>query len=110
MVRAPSALFPILIAGLFSVACGSFQVEAGFKQPAELTATAVAQSAPTPTPKPQLGKLAFVRGGDVWVKELPDGEAMRLTRDGRNSEPRWSGSTNGDYILFARLQDDQAQL
>lgn len=91
----------LLVVVLAATGCGSVQIEAGFKQPAELTATAVAQvPQPTAPPKPQLGKLAFVRGGDIWVRELPDGEAKRLTRDGRNSEPRWSFS--GQWLAFRK--------
>ena len=88
--------------------CGSIQADAGFKQPAELTATAIAQMAPTPTAKPQLGRLAFVRGGDIWVKELPDGEERRLTRDGHNAEPLWSPS--GEWLAFRKGEppNDQA--
>ena len=62
-------------------------------------ATQVATLAvPTPTPTPSLGKLAYVQGGDIWVKALPDGEPQRLTTDGRNSAPRWSPS--GEWLLF----------
>ncbi|MHB0868303.1 MAG: TolB family protein [Chloroflexota bacterium] len=60
-------------------------------------------------PRVQLGKLAFVKGGDIWVKELPDGEARQLTRDGRNGEPRWSPS--GEWLTFAKdAGADGAQL
>lgn len=62
-------------------------------------ATQVATLAvPTSTPTPSLGKLAYVQGGDIWVKALPDGEPQRLTTDGRNSKPRWSPS--GDWLTF----------
>ena len=47
---------------------------------------------------PVLGTLAYIQGGDVWVKELPDGEPKRLTTDGRNRSPRWSPS--GDWLAF----------
>lgn len=36
---------------------------------------------------PALGKLAFVRDGDIWVRPLPGGESTRLTGDGRNTSP-----------------------
>ena len=55
---------------------------------------------PTPAPAPSLGKLAYVQGGDIWVKALPDGEPQRLTTDGRNSEPRWSPS--GEWLAFRK--------
>ena len=45
-----------------------------------------------------LGRLAYVHGGDVWVKRLPDGEPQRLTEDGRNTGPSWSPS--GDWLTF----------
>lgn len=66
-------LLVFVVVAMVATGCGAFQVEAGFKQPAELTATAEAQAVrPTPPPKPRLGKLAFVRGGYIWAKELPD--------------------------------------
>ncbi len=52
-----------------------------------------------PTPASgKLGMLAYIQGGDLWVQELPDGEAKRLTTDGRNRSPRWSPS--GDWLAF----------
>ena len=64
-------------------------------------ATQVATLAvPTSTPTPSLGKLAYVQGGDIWVKTLPDGEPQRLTTDGRNSTPRWSSS--GEWLAFRK--------
>ncbi len=90
----------LMLATTFLAGCGSLQVEAGFRQPAELTATAIARTAPTPIQKPQLGKLALVKGGDIWVKDLPGGEAKRLTQDGHSSEPRWSSS--GQWLAFRK--------
>ena len=87
------AIFLLLVGGLMG--CGTFQVGGGFKQPAELTATAKVLR-----PEPALGKLAYVQGGDIWVKELPGGEPVRLTHDGRNSEPCWSPS--GNWLLFRK--------
>jgi Tol biopolymer transport system component len=55
----------------------------------------------TPTPAPlDLGQLAYVQGGDIWVKALPDGKPLRLTTDGRNREPRWAPS--GDWLAFRK--------
>jgi Tol biopolymer transport system component len=54
---------------------------------------------PTPIPN-DLGKLAYIQGGDIWVKTLPDGEPQRLTQDGNNSEPRWSPS--GKWLAFRK--------
>ncbi len=45
-----------------------------------------------------LGRVAYVRGGDIWAQELPDGRARRLTTDGRNSAPSWSPS--GRWLSF----------
>ena len=36
------------------------------------------------------GFVAYLRGGDVWTKHLPDGRERQLTTDGRNSSPHWS--------------------
>jgi Tol biopolymer transport system component len=44
-----------------------------------------------------LGKLAYIRDGDLWVKVVPDGTPRRLTSDGKASYPRWSPS--GEYVL-----------
>ena len=55
----------------------------------------------TPTPAPlSLGQLAYVQGGDIWVKTLPSGTPLRLTTDGRNRDPRWSPS--GDWLAFRK--------
>jgi Tol biopolymer transport system component len=75
-------------------------------------ATQVATLAvPTSTPTPSLGKLAYVQGGDIWVKALPDDEPQRLTTDGLNSTPRWSPSSEwlafrkGDYQVWLMSAD-----
>ena len=47
-----------------------------------------------------LGKIAYIQGGDIWVKELPDGAPMRLTTDGVNGAPHWSPS--GEWLTFTR--------
>lgn len=108
-MRRRHALSLMALSPLLVVSCRSFQAEAGFERPAELTATATAQA--VPTPKPQLGWLSFIRGGDVWVKQLPDGAAKRLTNDGRNNEPRWSAS--GEWLAFRKsdqVKGDQVWL
>jgi len=51
-----------------------------------------------PTPVSSHGRLAYVRGGDVWVKDLPEGTARRLTTGGHNSHPRWSPT--GVWLSF----------
>ena len=53
---------------------------------------------PPPTSTHTLGKAAYIQNGDVWVKELPDGEPQQLTDDGRNAIPRWSPS--GEWLAF----------
>ena len=76
-----------------------------------LIAALTAQPGPataTPPP-PDLGRIAYVQGGDIWVKSLPAGQPARLTSDGRNSEPRWSPS--GRWLAFRKdrtviLQED----
>jgi len=44
--------------------------------------------------------VAYVQGGDIWIKALPDGKPQRLTTDGRNREPRWSPS--GEWLAFRK--------
>ncbi len=76
-------------------------------------ATQVATLA-TPTPTVNLGKVAYLQGGDIWVKVLPDGETQRLTTDGRSREPRWSPSgqwlafRKGDYQVWVMRADGTA--
>jgi Tol biopolymer transport system component len=67
-------------------------------------ATQVATGSSTPTP-PDLGALAYVQGGDVWVRSFPDGERRRLTTDGRNRAPRWSPT--GEWLAFRKGEHDQ---
>lgn len=58
---------------------------------------------PTPRQESALGLLAYVQGGDIWVKDLRtslDAEPVRLTTDGRNAEPRWSAS--GQWLAFRK--------
>ncbi len=104
---------------LFLAACGT--IEAGIEQTptpdhsvaatvvslqkenAQL-ATQVATLVPaTPTATHNLGKVAYIDGGDIYVKSLPDGQAQRLTTDGHNSRPEWSPS--GDWITFNKDTD-----
>ena len=54
----------------------------------------------TDAPKVQLGKLAFIRDGNLWAKDLPDGTAVQLTKDGGSREPRWSAS--GQWLSFSK--------
>lgn len=101
MISPHQPLWLILVVVSLTAACSSFPAEKGSAptaMPDRATATQPAQA--TPAPKLQLGKLAFVKGGDVWVKDLPDGEAVQLTKDGTTREPRWSAS--GRWISFSK--------
>ncbi len=65
------------------------------------TATALTPSPSVPvtiSPELDLGKLAYIQGGDIWVKSLPTGQPQRLTTDGHHHEPRWSSS--GQWLAF----------
>jgi Tol biopolymer transport system component len=92
--------FPILLLMLVAlvVGCGTLKLEGSFMQPAEATATAQAILTPTPTPAPRLGKVVFLRGGDIWVSDLDTGRETRLTEGGGNEYPRWS--TSGQWVAF----------
>lgn len=56
---------------------------------------------PTPLAESDLGQLAYVLGGDIWLKHLSGGEPQRLTEDGYNSEPLWSPT--GAWLAFRKL-------
>lgn len=49
-------------------------------------------------PAPLLGKVAYIAGGEVWMVDLDTDQLTRLTRDGRNSRPRWSA--DGQWIAY----------
>jgi DNA-binding CsgD family transcriptional regulator len=53
-----------------------------------------------------LGKLAYLQSGDIWVKSLPDGTPVRVTNDGVSSSPAWSPS--GGWLLFTKGSSTQA--
>jgi DNA-binding CsgD family transcriptional regulator len=53
-----------------------------------------------------LGKIAFVRDGNIWVQELPDGAPYQLTDKGASSMPRWSPS--GEWLLYS-VRDENAE-
>jgi Tol biopolymer transport system component len=61
--------------------------------------------APITLPGADLGKLAYVQGGDIWVVALSGSAAQpqRLTSDGQNQAPRWSPS--GSWLAFTKDQD-----
>ncbi len=60
-------------------------------------ATAVAPPPPAPN---ALGRVAYIRGGDLWITVLPEGPHQRLTIDGHNREPRWSNT--GEWIAYRK--------
>ncbi len=60
-------------------------------------ATAIAPPPPVPT---ALGRVAYIRGGDLWITVLPEGPHQRLTIDGHNREPKWS--TVGEWIAYRK--------
>ncbi len=66
---------------------------------ARLAESLAAQVTPTPSPL-ALGRVAYVQGGDLWVKALPSGKAVRLTTDGRNREPQPRWSPSGEWLAF----------
>lgn len=57
--------------------------------------------APTPAPA-SLGKVAYVRDEDIWVKGLPDGTPQRITNhtEQPNARPAWSAS--GQWLTFMK--------
>lgn len=65
-----------------------------------LATRVAAMATPTSAVPPNLGRLAYRQGGDIWVKELPSGSPKRLTTDGLNSEPRWSPS--GEWLALRK--------
>jgi Tol biopolymer transport system component len=65
-----------------------------------LVTRVASQVTPIPPAPPDLGRLAYVQGGDIWIKTLPVGTPQRLTTDGHNSSPRWSPS--GQWLAFRK--------
>lgn len=88
-----------------SVAAATIAALSTEKAELALRLTQAAAPADMPAPSP-LGKLAYVQGGDIWTRALPEGEPQRLTRDGLNREPRWSRS--GEWLAF--LKDEPSLL
>ncbi|HEY7063826.1 MAG TPA: hypothetical protein VII06_20275 [Chloroflexota bacterium] len=66
----------------------------------------IAAARPRQTPAANLGAVAFVRAGDVWVASLADGTERRLTQDGHAHTPRWSPS--GEWLSFLDAADGAA--
>lgn len=59
------------------------------------TQSAGAQRATMPH---SLGVLAYIKGDDLWIKSLPNGQTQRLTTDGHTATPRWSSS--GQWVAY----------
>lgn len=60
-------------------------------------ATAVAPPTAAPT---TLGRVAYIKGGDLWFVVAPAGPHQRLTIDGYNREPRWSPT--GEWLAYRK--------
>jgi len=45
-----------------------------------------------------MGILAYVKDGNIYVKDLPNGQVKQLTTDGKNHSPRFSPS--GQWIAY----------
>jgi Tol biopolymer transport system component len=96
--------FALLILSL-SVACNGLAANSA---PTAATVTLIPRATSVPTVAQEetatssapsgLGKLAYVQGGDIWVRSLPDGEPQQLTTDDHNQGPRWSPS--GEWLAF----------
>lgn len=76
---------------------------AGFRLTKAVSGVVVAE-----TPAGALGRLAFVRDGDIWVRPLPRGKPVRITHDGRNTSPRWSPS--GRWLAFQKVFYEEQDL
>ncbi len=64
-----------------------------------------AQRSDVPSPTvalASLGKLAYVRDGDVWVVDLDSGHERRLTSEGQNRRPRWS--SDGQWLAVTKCE------
>lgn len=96
----------LLILLSFLTACTTLEVGIERTPTANHAATATVATpsatfaAPTSASVLALGRLAYLQGGDIWVKGLPDGKPQRLTADGRNREPCWSPS--GQWLAFRK--------
>lgn len=70
-----------------------------------VTGCAVSRDASSPAAsmgktQSDIGQVAYIQKGNLWVKNLPDGTAKQLTTDETASCPRWSVS--GKWLLFQK--------
>ncbi|MGC9522031.1 MAG: hypothetical protein ACP5HG_09140 [Anaerolineae bacterium] len=113
MIRRLSAIAALTLSlAMLAVGCvGTLELQVETTPGPEATITAleakaadlstrVAVAEPSPTPVVGQGQLAYVRGGDILIKTLPDGVTQRLTDDGRNSSPLWSPS--GRWLAYLK--------
>lgn len=75
-------------------------VEALAQENEQLAAALATALAPPPAPLAPLGRVAYIRGGDLWLAILPEGPHQRLTLDGHNREPHWS--SKGEWIAYRK--------
>ncbi len=67
-------------------------------------ATRVAELATdTPEPAHSLGRLAYVKQGDIWVQDVPDGKAVQITNDGQNRQPMLNPT--GEWVAYYKGED-----
>src|SRR5688572_25026464 len=109
-------LLAICILLLLLAANGCGQPSTPVAAPPTPATTLSAPTTPPPAQPDTRGRLAYVQGGDLWVRSLPDGDPRRLTASGDASAPRWSPSGGwlsycaGDQLQVVRASgaDDRA--
>jgi Tol biopolymer transport system component len=103
------AIVGVALLGLALLTGCAEEEEEGETATATPTATVVTTPEATPAatatatsgaPTAGLGKLAFVRDGDIWVMDLDSGQERQLTTDGQNWGPQWSA--DGGWIAFRK--------
>ena len=47
-----------------------------------------------------LASVAYIQGGNLWVKKLPEGEAKQPITSGKITNPRWSPS--GQWLAYLK--------